>query len=430
MTEAARTEIELEEGAFLPEPLAPGEAREVPFTENSRLMVIGIEADAGSPLVWKAQVAPNGPWSEKWVTVTPDAYSAPLASGTTADGRVAIVAIKSGQPTIDYIDEAGDGSGPEQSWNAPVSLGLPPGVTQLHQLRLIADAEGRVSVFALTTSGDLWWIRQNPDRIVEQTIKVVPPGASEPITITVPVEQPPEQVWGTWQQLSGQSIALIEVAANVDGRILIAGVGSNPNDRHLYVNQQTVAQTLTPQQWTGWTQLDTAASGPADSLPCPVLDKEGALNIFMIGNNSDVVQIRQSPPGSLTWSQWIRPGMVGVTLVNLAADFDADGHIMLVAQDENHGLHANQQVDALFQQWRGWQKIGISPGFGYAVMDYSADGRLFYFQQTATNGVACLPEAGPESTSWEAGWTVLATSGFQSGYTVVRDLTPPQETPD
>ncbi|SDU48341.1 hypothetical protein [Stappia sp. ES.058] len=424
MTEALRTEIELEDGATL-----PGDERsETPFAELSRLMVIGIDSSIGNKLAWRAQVSPNGPWSNGWTAINDDTY-ATLGSGLTADGRVALAAEKSDHSGIDFIDEAGDGAGPDQSWNAPVSLGMPTGVSEIHEIALIGDASGRISVFALANTGEIWWIQQNPDRVVEETIEITPPGASEPITITVPVAQPPANVWGDWQQLGPEKMASIGAASNSDGRILLVGVESDPNSRKVFVNQQTETLTLTPEKWTGWTRIDNDASGAGSGTPTMVLDREGALNIFMIGKDADVVQIRQYPPGAMTWSPWIRPGMVGEALVNLTAAFDASGNVVLVAQDENKAIHANQQIDAIFQQWRGWQKIGTSPGFGEADMNYSADGRLYYFQGSSGDGtIACLPEATLEATSWEAGWTQLAGSGFQKPFQVVRDLTPPSST--
>ncbi|MBC01231.1 MAG: hypothetical protein CML67_17000 [Rhodobacteraceae bacterium] len=424
MTEAPRTEIELEEDTALP----GAERSETPFAELSRLMVVGIDGDIGNTLAWRAQVSPNGPWSSDWTAVTDGSY-ATLGAGLTADGRVAIAAERQDHTAIDFIDEAGDGAGPVQSWNAPVSLGMPTGVSQIHQICLIGDAAGRISVFALASTGDLWWIQQNPDTVVEETIQITPPGASEPITITVPVAQAPAQVWGNWQSFGSEKLAFFRAASNADGRILLVGVESDPNSRKVLVNQQTKPLTLTPEEWTGWTRIDNAASGPGTLTPTAVLDREGALNIFMIGKDDDVVQIRQQPPGALTWSPWIRPGMVDKTLVNLTSAFDASGNVVLVAQDENKAVYANQQIDAIFQQWRGWQKIGISQGFGEADMNYSADGRLFYFQGSSSDGtIACLAEATLEATSWEAGWTQLAGSGFQKPFQVVRDLTPPSST--
>ena len=160
MTEAPRTEIELEEDTALP----GAERSETPFAELSRLMVVGIDGDIGNTLAWRAQVSPNGPWSSDWTAVTDGSY-ATLGAGLTADGRVAIAAERQDHTAIDFIDEAGDGAGPVQSWNAPVSLGMPTGVSQIHQICLIGDAAGRISVFALASTGDLWWIQQNPDTV-------------------------------------------------------------------------------------------------------------------------------------------------------------------------------------------------------------------------------------------------------------------------
>ncbi|MCA1299081.1 hypothetical protein [Stappia indica] len=423
MSDAERTEIELEEDAFLPQ----GAPAETPFAELSRLMVIAIDVNAGDTLSWNAQPAPNGAWTTQWTRINDTAYSV-LASGATLDGRVAMVAQTKASTDVQYIDEAPAAPDGVQRWNAPVSLGLPAGCGGFAQLAMTVNAGGRVAVFGVDdATGAVWWIYQNPDRIVERTIEQVPPGQTDPITITVHEAAPPETPWSDWQSLGTDTpVSRITLGNNADGRVLIAAIGPEAEDKQVYVNQQKTDVSLKVTDWTGWQRLDTSASGGATSAPAVVLDKEGAVNIFMIGALAQVVQIRQQPPGEATWSTWARLGMTGVPLVALTASFNAASRLVLVAIDENKGVHGNVQIDPLFQQWIGWEQIGVASGFGEIAMDYNADGRLTLFQRVDANAdLQCLSQYTVDSTSWEAGWDTLAQGGIGS-FGVVRDLTPPQ----
>lgn len=423
MSDAARTEQKLEEGAFL-----PGDDF-TPFAEFSRLMLVGIDSGQHNHILWTAQTTPNGPWDRKYAPVNTEFSYTVLGTGSTTDGRVAMVAQTRTSPVVvHYIDEAPDAPSCEERWNAPVDLGLPAGVAGFDELAMIRDADGRVEVFGVDGgSGEVWWIYQNPPKIVERTEHIIPPGSTTPITVHVKVPVAPDTPWSTWTSLPGDGVAQLTVADEADGRITIIGTGRTPSAAAVYVNSQTKGTALTPADWTGWSRIDDAASGTAGSKPTAVLDPEGFLNIFMVGAGAEIVQTRQTKPNSQQWSEWYRPGMIGKTLVNATAGFDGDGDVVLVALDEKLGLHANYQADALNQIWSGWQQIGVAPGFGLVAIDFNADGSLTYFQgESKINGIKFITQVAPDSTSWTAGWTMLADNGMIT-YGIVRDLTPPEE---
>ncbi|MEQ8480948.1 MAG: hypothetical protein RIC18_09835 [Hoeflea sp.] len=424
MSDAVRTEIELEEGAFLPS----GEPVLTPFAEISRLMLLGIDGDRNNNIVWTAQGMPNGSWSGELASVNDNAYIV-LGTGLTMDGRVAMAAVTNASPaTVHYIDEAPQGPGGEERWNTPVDLGLPAGVTDLAQLAMLRDADGRIEIFGVDgATGHVWWIFQNPDTIVDTTEEVIPPGSDTPITVNARVSAPPETPWSDWTQLTGGEIARLIAASDINSRITLVAISDNPDAQEVYVNAQTKDTALAATDWTGWTRIDNAASGTAGALPTAVLDPEGFLNIFMVGANSQVVQIRQTEPAKTTWSEWHQISYINAAVVNVISAFDSNGNIVLVALDENLGLHANYQTDVSKQTWSGWQQIGTAPDFGLVAMDYNADGALSYFQgETGTNGVKFISQMAPGSTHWSAGWTMLADSGIFT-YGIVRDLTPPEQ---
>ncbi|WP_299866470.1 hypothetical protein [uncultured Hoeflea sp.] len=424
MSDAARTEIDLHEDAILP----ANNPEITPFAELSRLMVIGLDVNQGNRALWTAQTEPNGAWSGDWAPINETAYLV-LGTGSTTDGRVAMVAQTKNAPLeVHYIDEAPQGPGGAERWNAPVNLGMPDGLAGFHQFEMTRDADGRIEIFGVDDSGgNVWWIYQNPPKIVDKTEQVTPPGAKEPITVHVKVAEPPDKPWSDWIPLAGQHVSGITVSNNADGRVVVIGLGQDPKDRAVYVNQEKTGTSLAPGDWTGWVRIDNAMSGGAGSLPTAVLDKQGAVNIFMVGNLAEVVQTRQQPPGGDTWTEWVRPGMTGSVLFNVTSAIDGDGHISLMAVGEHAQLFYNQQLVSLTQQWSGWEQVGKVEDFGAIAMDYNADGRLTYFQgMSKTNSLKIVSQYVIDSTSWSAGWTMLADNGIFT-YGVVRDLTPPEK---
>ncbi|WP_051241717.1 hypothetical protein [Stappia stellulata] len=423
MTDA--TELTLEDDAFLPS--STDEPAMTPFAELSRLMVVAIRTDRGNSLMWTAQTEPNGPWSGNWAAINDKPYDR-LATGCTHDGRVALVAQTEGiNPDIEYIAETPN-STDDKHWIAPVSLGMPSGVTQVSQLGMTVNAGGRIAAFAVADR-TVYWAFQNPDKVVETTVEQIPPGQSEPIKVTVYESAPPDKPWSDWQALPGSDVASLVVTNNAGGRVmLIANIGPEGQEA-LAVNQQKVDNAFDISNWTGWTTITDETSGTPGGVPAAVLDRQDAVNIFMIGDETNIMQIRQDPPGSETWSGWARMGVLDGAMVSVSASFNAANHVVLLAADDEGRLYGNLQIDSHFQHWLGWEKVGKVPGLGAAAMNYSADGRLMYAQQDGgSGGLQALPQYTIDSSSWSAGWTVLATGGV-GAFGIIRDLTPPTATP-
>lgn len=424
MTDAPNHGIAPEQGNDIE--AVEGETAPPPFFELSRLMVVAIDSAQGNKLVWKAQDAPNGVWGGSWTPINDTSYIV-LGTGCTTDGFVAMVAQTTDNPTVQYIDEAPEGPNGEQRWNPPVDLGLPEGVAGLVQLIMARDADGRIEAFGVDgQTGNVWWIYQNPPKIVEKTEEVIPPGQTEPIKVHVMVPEPPDQPWSAWQTLPGVAAGRLSLANNADGRIVLVATGQEPDGKTVHVNQQSTGKSLTQDDWTGWSRIDTPVTGPSIGQPAAALDNEGTVNVFMICQYDQIAQLRQSSPGALTWGDWIRPGMTDGKLANLTTALDGDGHLILMAVDDSQGLFANFQESAIFQIWSGWRKIGIVPGFGALATGYNADGKVSFFTNNGSDdSLSMLSQAALDSTAWDAGFTLLGESGLFT-YGVVRDLTPPE----
>ena len=80
---------------------------------------------------------------------------------------------------------------------------------------------------------------------------------------------------------------LVSVRAlrGADGRLLLFGINSG---LHAYRTEQKSATALAPSDWADWVQIDDNASGLIVGL-APVLDTFGAVNLFALTQNGQVV---------------------------------------------------------------------------------------------------------------------------------------------
>jgi hypothetical protein len=396
------------------------------FFELSRLMVVAIQATTGQ-LVYKAQTKPNGPWGANWTTIDTTHIYVFMAAGLTGDGRVAVVAQPNAGPGLVYIDEKPNTS--TQQWNAPVDLGRPTPTTSFINLSTAFDADGRVEVFATDNTNAIWWKYQNPSQIVQKVVRVTPPGTTTPIDVTVDVVVPPATPWSNWFQIPG---GLVEIKAlrNADGRIILFGINSAG---HLYRNEQKVARALQPGDWAGWVQMDSPVSGTfLPGTMAPSLDRFGAVNLFAINNNNQILHARQAPPCTATWTGWSTPGIIKGGVRAVAAGTDGDDHLVVVGTDWDLWHNMTMQLGVEAQQWSPWTAVSIFSGAApRTALDYNADGRLALFSQLPpgspgpnAGGLWLKSQMAFDSTEWEWEYTMLAANNIRQ-YAVVRDLTPP-----
>ncbi|MEO5758380.1 MAG: hypothetical protein ABIQ51_16140 [Mesorhizobium sp.] len=391
------------------------------FFELSRLMVVGIDSAAGR-LIQKAQVAPNGAWPAAWSIIAPGAWVI-MTAGLTKDGRVAVIGQLGGSPNLSFITEDANQVGPIDKWNAPVSIGAPPGATSYQKLSMANDGDGRIELFLTDNQGRIWWIYQNPDQIVQVQKTITPPGTTTPIVVTVDVLAPPARPWSDWIQIPGGLVA-ISAIRQADGRIALFGINSG---LHLYRCQQSKLGALKAADWTGWVQIDTGYTGGFTDM-APVIGPLGGTNLFALTQNGQVLHTRQQPAGSDTWTNWATPGYSRVAKYTLAAGIQGDGDIVLAASDQQHVHSFNAQRDAVTQDWSGWRDFNMSQASTRLSLNYNADGRVALFSmmatQDGTSGLWTLSQMGIDSTEWEYAWTTLTENNLKQ-IVVVRDLTPP-----
>lgn len=392
------------------------------FFELSRLMVVAIDTAAGR-LIQKAQTAPNGPWPADWSIIAPGAF-VQMTAGLTKDGRVAVVAQLSGSTNLSFITEDANQIGPIDKWNTPVGIGAPPGAASYQKLSMANDADGRIEVFLTDNQGNIWWIYQNPDQIVQVQKTITPPGTTTPIVVTVDERVPPVQPWSNWQQIPGGLVS-IRAIRQADGRIALFGINSG---LHLYRCQQSKAEALKVADWTPWVQIDTTGTG-GFTVMAPIVGPLGATNLFALNQSGQVLHTRQKPAGTDSWTPWAMTEYSRVAKYTLAAGIEGNGDIMLVASDQQHVHSFNAQYDAATQNWSGWRDFNTSGANTRLTLDYNADGRVALFSLMSggapnDNSLWTLSQMNIDSTEWEDAWVSLASSNVNQAI-VVRDLTPP-----
>ncbi len=365
-----------------------------PFAENSRLMAIAINA-TNHNLIWRAQSKPNGPWLADWAWINKTIQYDAMVTGTSREGRVVVLGHARPSAAVHFYIQ----SFTDDTWEGPVNLGLPPGVPGFAQLTTTRSLDGRIHVFGLVKDGNVWWIYQNPE-----------------------VPKPPA-AWSVWQPLAARRLSVMTAANSGDGTIVLAGGVFDDATVHTYYTRQTIPNGKTPANWIPWmdmTQGHLDAGSPAFRL-----DGGSNLNLFAIGNGSNVLQMRQLPANSNTFTAWALPSMVGAPVMQLATGIDGDRHMVIAAQDQAGNIYVNYMRDRVAQEWSGWQRIASRNYVGPMTLDYNADGRLTLFMREATGDMRlwCTSQIAINSTAWEAVWTLLSASAV-SRYGIARDLTP------
>ncbi|QND57603.1 VCBS repeat-containing protein [Mesorhizobium huakuii] len=393
-----------------------------PFFELSRLMVVAIDTAAGR-LIQKAQTAPNGPWPADWSIIAPGTF-VQMTAGLTKDGRVAVVAQLSGTTNLSVITEDANQIGPIDKWSAPQNIGAPPIATSYQKLSMANDADGRIEIFVTDNQGNIWWIYQNPDQIVQVQKTITPPGTKTPIVVTVDERVPPAKEWSDWLQIPGGLVS-VRAIRQADGRIALFGINSG---LHLYRCQQSTAEALKVADWTQWVQIDTTGTGGFTEM-APIVGPLGATNLFALTQSGQVLHTRQKPAGTDSWSPWAMTEYSRVAKYTLAAGIEGNGDIMLVASDQQHVHSFNAQYDAATQNWSGWRDFNASGANTRLTLDYNADGRVALFSLMSggapnDNSLWTLSQMNIDSTEWEDAWVSLASSNVNQAI-VVRDLTPP-----
>ncbi len=395
---------------------------------NFKLFVAGI--NSANQLVYVDQTVASGPFSNTWTPIGTETYNATLTTGTTLDGRIAIVTTDMTSQEVIYIAEVLDQSATgADRWSPPENLGLPSGVKSISSVALARGVDGLDNVFVSSPENvqtSLWWKYRNPPDIVTKTIEVTPPGSQTPIKVTVQETQPPAKPWSDWININGAlegNLRDLKAINNADGRIVLTGIYFNAIP---WVSQQTSDDPFNQESWSEWAVPGAPVTESAGSMT-PILDDEGYVSVF-ISSNDGLLRSKQTEPGGAVWSTWSSPGIIDANIGDHAISIDGDGCLYAAVLDLPAKGMVTQAFGALqmnteFAQWTSWQHIARINVAQSVDLNYNADGHLtmFAFDHDAAK-LFTLDQVTQNSTEWRYFWTEIG-DGLRT-FSVARDLTP------
>ena len=292
--------------------------------------------------IWQDPASATG-WSGWGSLGTPPAqFLGSPAVGSNADGRLEAFARVGLMSTggLWHIWQ----TAPNNGWSTWDNLG---GGIGAHFVRLIANADGPLEVFALSTVGHLEHIAQTA----------------------------PSSGWGAWDDLGtpgGVSLFAAAVGSNADGRLEAFVLGSDGALWHIW-------QTAAGATWSAWASLG-APAGVNLAQPSVGLNADGRLEVFAIGNFATLWHMWQTAPNN-GWSGWSSlgtpPGAAFLGQPIVARN--ADGRLEVFATETNGSLWHLWQT-APGAGWSGWDNLGGEPTNDIGV-GQNADGRLEIFAE-------------------------------------------------
>lgn len=391
-----------------------------PKYELSRLMLVGLTYKEGK-LVYRGQSAPNGPWEKAWAPIEPNGKYRAVGGGRTTSGQVAVVAVAKSDGAVWYVAESKDQTGGVETWGTPINLGAPAG-HKLTNVQLALMGDGRLSCFALDNRGKVFWKFENPCRIVTKTEKIIPPGSSTPIEVTVQVKEPPIVLWNPhWFEFPATPNQIISFTTQQDADDFL-NVFAVTEIGKVYQMCQNKHGADELGDWDGWNDVSLAHHN-IDKIATG-LDSSGAINLFGVEHDGSVLRRRQAPCDRHNWDPWSYLAAFGAKATAIAVGLESDGDLAVVVRTDDNWVRATMQNNAVHQHWESWAPVSTLSTNGQLWLNYSADGRLFlFYRDRASPGmVGFVHQTEPQSTEWGLEWTWL---GPIADMDVVRDLTPP-----
>jgi hypothetical protein len=269
-------------------------------------------------------------------------------------------------------------------WHHDAVDGPPDQVMAPLSPALAENKDGRIEAFVLASTvshsveGELYNIRQDPTA----------PGG-----------------WSPWLELGGPGRPIRlrpAVAPNHDGRLDVF-VQGNPGTVY-HTRQDPTA----PDGWSNWAEL---GSPQVDLTGQPVVarNKDGRLEVFMLGTDGAVWHIWQTRPNGDEWTPQQWHPLQGGPFSGLATGAHADGRLVVFAVAERSDNASPQQANAIWQRehaltgggwtlWRSFTRPAGSPKVMDPALALDANKqlqlwlripdsvRLYQLKQTAPNG--------------------------------------------
>jgi hypothetical protein len=308
-------------GAFSQWPAAIG------HNGDGRIIVLAVEGEAGSLAQFEQAHWSNG-WSSQWTSFGPSPGGSinPPAFRAGADGRLILFATTTGNngfPALWRLEQ--DVWGGTWDTNSWTDHSGPEGRPVVGPPAMILDALGRLQVFVISGTGEMWNVGQS-----------APAGS-----------------WADWNSLGGAPGVGFQdrpaVAASADGRLELFVRG---NDNQLWHAWQTAVGG----PWSEWVNFENNGIGFQDH-PAVASNADGRLEIFMTGYDGYVWHAWQVQ-ASGEWFFWQRLGQNSGLLNAPAVSPSGDGRFEVFAVGTDGALHHIWQTQASSNEWSGWISHG------------------------------------------------------------------------
>ncbi|MFN0074592.1 MAG: hypothetical protein ACKVVP_24180 [Chloroflexota bacterium] len=358
--------------------------------QDGRLAVFGYTAgpiDRQLSWITEDTTAPGG-WTG-WMDLgaPPGQSLGAMTVAQHADGRMQVFS-RLGLMSSGVVWGISQQSANSAAWSSWTNLGAPPGGVSAHLLKSVQNADGRLELFALGQTAEVWHAWQS-----------VPSG----------------NAWSTWTSLgspSGTPIIRLAAGRNAGGRLELFGLSSGGQLWNIW-------QTAPNSSWSDWNALGGPVGVSLGSLALGQ-NSDGRLEVFAIADGETLWHLWQDPTSGTSWSTWDNLGKPGSGFLDdpVVAQ-NSDGRLEAFAVLNDDALWHIWQDPASATFWSGWANLGGEPDGAVAVSRH-LDGRLgafaiarvtsgpaplYHRAQTAPNG-----DWGPDP-AWEL--TALASKIVQ-----------------
>jgi hypothetical protein len=204
----------------------------------------------------------------------------------------------------------------------------------------------------------------------------------------------PHEPFINWQALGGHDLNGYPTAIrNRDGRLEIFVIGGDNAVYHIW-------ETSPGGAWHPWSSLGGHDLGGSIIATSAI---DGRLQIFVRGGDGKIYSRAQSAPNG-NWNAWITIG--GTNVKGFAVARNADGRLEIVAIFDDGQLYDCWQASPL-GNWSGWASLGGHDLKGPVALAANADGRLEAFVIGSDGFVYHRWQTSPNGLNGWAGWANL-----------------------
>lgn len=270
--------------------------------------------------IW--QTAPGGAWSA-WGGLgapPPSDLLGAVAVGENQDGRLEAF-IRVGAMSAGVIWHIWQ-TAPNNGWSGWDNLGAPPAGIPAHFLSVASNADGRLELFTMNDAGlaHIWQTKPNngwsawdslghpaSTQVIQVAVGQNADGRLEAFCSALDNalwhiwQTAPNGGWSGWASLgrpAGIDLFGPTVARDGNGRLVVCAMQAQ---HALWTIHQDAAS---PTAWSGWVNLGAPAGVAALDEPVVARNADGRLDVYALEIDGALWHIRQDPAAASGWSAW------------------------------------------------------------------------------------------------------------------------------